>query len=41
MNPGLLRSQFDTLEVPEDAISVDVSGRVPEIVAEIRAAIGV
>jgi len=40
MNPGLLRSQFDTLEAPPDAISIDVSGTVPEIVADIRTAIG-
>ncbi len=41
MNPELLRSQFDTLEAPTDAISLDVSEQVPEIVATIRAAIGV
>jgi gluconokinase len=43
MNPELLRSQFDTLEAPTEteAISVDVSGQVPEIVGEIRASIGV
>jgi gluconokinase len=41
MNPELLRSQFDTLEAPAEAISVDVSRQVPEIVAAIRAAIGV
>jgi gluconokinase len=41
MNPGLLRSQFDTLEAPEDAVSVDVSGTVPEIVTAIRAALGI
>jgi len=40
MNPGLLHSQFDTLEAPPDAISIDVSGTVPEIVADIRTAIG-
>ena len=40
MNPGLLHSQFDTLEAPADAISVDISGTVPEIVADIRTAIG-
>lgn len=41
MNPGLLRSQFDTLEVPQDAIGVDVSASVPEIVPVIRMALGV
>jgi len=41
MNPGLLRSQFETLEVPPDAVSIDVSGTVPEIVAAIRAALGI
>lgn len=41
MNPGLLRSQFDTLEAPTDAISVDVSRTLPEIVAAIRSALGV
>ena len=41
MNPELLRSQFDTLEAPREAISVDVSKQVPEIVAAVRAAIGV
>ena len=41
MNPDLLRSQFDTLEVPTDSISIDVGGAVPNIVAEIRAELGV
>ena len=41
MNPDLLRTQFDTLEVPTEAISVDVSPPVPEIVAAIRLPLGV
>jgi gluconokinase len=41
MNPALLQSQFDTLEVPQEAIAVDVSRSVPEIVATIRSALGV
>ena len=41
MNPGLLRSQFDTLEVPQGAVSIDVSGTAPEIVSAIRAALGI
>ena len=32
----LLASQFEALEEPEDAVSVDVSGGSEEIVAEIR-----
>jgi len=36
MDPALLRSQFDALEPPEEAIRVDV-GRSPEqIAADIR-----
>ena len=41
MNPDLLRSQFETLEVPQGTVSIDVSGTVPEIVAAIRSALGV
>jgi gluconokinase len=36
MNPGLLHSQFETLEPPEDATWVEIAPPVPEIVAEIR-----
>lgn len=36
MNPDLLASQFDTLEEPRDAITVDVSGTPVEIVRKIR-----
>ena len=36
MNPGLLHSQFETLEPPDDAIRVEITPPVPEIVAEIR-----
>jgi gluconokinase len=41
MNPALLKSQFETLEPPQDAVSVDVSQDVGEIVAAIRRALGV
>ena len=41
MNPALLKSQFDTLEVPREAISVDVGGPVSDAVATVRAALGV
>jgi gluconokinase len=41
MNPELLRSQFDTLEVPSNAISVDASGSVGGIVASIRDELGI
>jgi gluconokinase len=41
MNPELLRSQFDTLEVPEGSITIDVGGAAPDIVAQIRTALGV
>ncbi len=40
MNPALLQSQFDTLEAPTDAIAVDASGPIPEIVADICSALG-
>jgi gluconokinase len=36
----LLASQLETLEEPEDAVSVDVSGAPEKIVAEIRAKLG-
>ncbi|KAG9337200.1 hypothetical protein JZ751_029680 [Albula glossodonta] len=42
MAPNLLQSQFDTLEPPslsENAVTVDISKSLPEIVAEIEAAI--
>jgi len=41
MDPALLQSQFDTLEAPQDAIAVDASLSVPEIVATIRSALGI
>ena len=40
MNPKLLDSQFDTLEEPTDAISVDVSSTPKQIVKTIRNALG-
>lgn len=36
MNPGLLRSQFEALEPPVDAVRVDVTPTPEEIVVEIR-----
>lgn len=40
MNPKLLDSQFDTLEEPTDAISVDISSTPKQIVKTIRNALG-
>ena len=37
MPADLLRSQFDALEVPEDALTMDVALTVEEIVEAIRA----
>jgi gluconokinase len=39
MPPALLRTQFATLEIPEESISIDVSGTPEEIVAQIRSEI--
>jgi gluconokinase len=36
MNPHLLRSQFETLEEPQDAVTVDASLSTTEIVHKIR-----
>jgi gluconokinase len=36
MDPGLLHSQFETLEPPEHAIAIDVAPPPEEIAAEIR-----
>jgi gluconokinase len=36
MNPELLRSQFETLEEPKDALTVDASLTIAQIVGEIR-----
>jgi gluconokinase len=41
MDPNLLASQFATLEEPQDAVVVDVEANVPDIVAQIRTALGV
>jgi gluconokinase len=41
MNPNLLQSQFDTLEEPTDAIVIPADQPVSQIVAQIRAALGV
>jgi gluconokinase len=40
-NPGLLANQFDTLEEPADAITIDASKPVRDLVAEIAERIGV
>jgi gluconokinase len=40
MNPGLLSSQFATLEADQDSIKIDVRGSVPEIVRQIRGMLG-
>jgi gluconokinase len=40
MNPGLLDSQFEILEPPEDAIRVDVNGTPEAIASEIRRRLG-
>jgi gluconokinase len=41
MNPKLLRSQFETLEEPLDAVVVDAGQPVAELVREVRAALQV
>lgn len=41
MKVGMLDSQMATLEPPADAVEVDVAGSPTEIVAEIRARLGV
>jgi gluconokinase len=40
MTPALLQSQFDTLEAPGEAISIDASKTISEIVAAICSAVG-
>ena len=40
MNPALLQSQFDTLEVPHDAIVVDVSAAPEALVDAIKSRLG-
>lgn len=40
MNPALLHSQFETLEPPEDAVTVDVAPPPEAIAAEIRRRLG-
>jgi gluconokinase len=42
-NPGLLTNQFETLEEPADAITVDASRRVGDLVVEIakRVTVGI
>ena len=40
MNPALLQSQFDTLEAPRDALTVDVTPPPEQIVARLRARLG-
>lgn len=41
MNPSLLRSQFDTLEPPLDAVTVDAGLPVAQIVSAVRAQVGI
>ena len=41
MNPGLLGSQFETLEEPAKALQVDVASSPAEIVKAIRSGLGV
>jgi gluconokinase len=41
MPPALLKSQFATLEPPEDALAIDIAQTPAAIVREIRAALGV
>lgn len=40
MNPGLLHSQFETLEPPENAVVVDIAPPPDEIAADIRRKLG-
>lgn len=40
MNPGLLHSQFETLEPPENAIEVDITPPPEQIAADIRRKLG-
>jgi len=40
MNPGLLHSQFEALEPPEDAVRVDVTPAPEAIAAEVRRQLG-
>jgi len=40
MNSALLPSQFEILELPDDAIRVDVTGSPEEIAREIRRRLG-
>ena len=41
MKPEMLRSQFEALEAPRDALAVDIGKSPEEIVAEIRQRLGV
>jgi gluconate kinase len=41
MNPDLLDSQFETLEEPKDALEIDVTLSVDDVVRTIRSALGV
>jgi len=40
MKPAMLQSQFDTLEAPQHALTLDVTRTPDELVAEIRRALG-
>jgi len=41
MNPDLLKSQFDTLEPPKDAISIDTDAPIEKVVHAICDALGI
>lgn len=41
MNPTLLRSQFETLEEPRNALVIDADESMQQIVSQIRAGLGV
>jgi len=41
INPDLVPSQFEALEEPDNALTIDASGTVDQIVAQIRRAFGI
>ena len=41
MKPDMLRSQFETLEPPQNAVSIDIAQTPDAIVAQIRHKLGV
>lgn len=40
MNPALLKSQFDTLELPQGAVTIDAAQDKDDVVIALRAALG-